>query len=152
MKKLKVGDIFEIETQNGFGYFQCMDIDKSKGELIKVFNKLYEIIPEELINIISVNDFYYYRFPLLNAYLKKIVRFVGNINIDTNFQIPKYMREEHKIRGDFLGWHIVNTETLFRKLVKELSDDEKMLSEYGIINDSYLKEKLETGWSPKNWI
>lgn len=151
MKRLKAGDIIEIKTTKGYGYFQCMIVDKTEGDLIKVFNKVFENPESNLDSILSVDDTYFFSFPLSYALKRKLVSIIGFKEIETDFQTPLFMRTKHIIRGEFLGWHIVNTNTLFRKLVKELSEEEKKLSEFGIVNDTYLIEKLDSGWSPSNW-
>ena len=61
------------------------------------------------------------------------------------------MRTEHNIRGEFLGWHIVDTETWQRQLVKTLSPEQKKLSPWGIWNDTLLIENLVNDWSLEKW-
>jgi hypothetical protein len=61
------------------------------------------------------------------------------------------MRIEHMVRGEFLGWHIVNTATWHNTLVKNLSSEEKKLSPWGIWNDTLLIERLTNDWSLENW-
>jgi hypothetical protein len=152
MKKNQIGDVFEITTNKGLGYFQCVNTHKTKGELIIVFNKLYSEEQKDLELIISVPDYYFYNFPLIYAWKRKLVRIVGNCSIPQKIEIPLFMRDKHIIRGEFLGWHIINTETLQIQLVQNLNEEQKNLSQFGIINDTFLKERLEAGWSPRNWV
>jgi hypothetical protein len=55
------------------------------------------------------------------------------------------------VRGEILGWHIVNAETLYHELVKELTDEQKLLSPWGCWNDTLLIEMLDEGFSLQNW-
>ena len=151
MSKIKLGDIFEIETKKGKAYFQCVHSHKVRGELIKVFNCLYEEQPPKIESVLLIKDFYYIGFPLIFAYKKNIVKKVGNIPLSNDFIYPKYMRDKHIVRGEFIGWHIIDTETLHNQLVKELTEEQKQLSPFGIVNDTYLKERLEEGWTLSKW-
>ena len=81
---------------------------------------------------------------------RKIVELVGFYPAN-GFKKPEYMRTEHNVRGEFLGWHIINTETWKRELVKSLSLEQKELSPWGVWNDTLLIERLVDNWSLKNW-
>ncbi|MGZ3777783.1 MAG: hypothetical protein ACXVI9_09375 [Mucilaginibacter sp.] len=151
MAKIELGDIFEIETAKGKAYFQCVKIDKSRGDLIKVFNKLYHERAEFIESVIKVKDNYFIGFPLGAAYRRKLIEKVGNISLPDDFELPKYMRSKHVIQGRFFGWHIINTSTWKRQLVEKLSEEQKQLSPWGIWNDTLLKESLESGWNLEKW-
>jgi hypothetical protein len=151
MGKINIGDVYEIETKKGKAYFQYCYMDNSKIEQIKVFNEIYKERPSELDEIIKNKASYFIGFPLGAAYRKKIVEFVGNKALPESFVRPIIRRSVHKIRGEFLGWFIINSETLQRELVKELNDDQKKLSPDGVCNDTFLIERLENGWSLENW-
>ncbi len=64
---------------------------------------------------------------------------------------PKFMRTKHLVRGVFLGWYIVNTDTLHHQLVQDLSPEEKMLSPWGIWNDTLLIQRLVENWELEQW-
>jgi len=151
MSKIELGDVFEINTNKGKAYFQCVKIDKVRGDLINVFNKLYNERPPSIDKVINVKDHYFIGFPLSAAYKRKLVEKVGNIPLPNDFELPKYMRDKHVIRREFLGWHIVDVSTLKRQFVEELSPEQKQLSPIGIYNDTLLKEMLERGWNLENW-
>ena len=61
------------------------------------------------------------------------------------------MRTEHIVRGEFLGWHIIDTDTWQRQLVKSLTREQKQLSPWGIWNDALLIENLVNDWSLEKW-
>lgn len=151
MSKIELGDIFEMSTKRGKAYFQCVKIDKFKGDLIKVFNKLYDERPLSIESITKVTDSYFIGFTISAAYKRKLVEKVGNVTLPKDFELPKYMRDKHVIRGEFLGWHIVDTNSLKRQFVERLSPEQKQLSPIGICNDTMLKEMLERGWNLENW-
>lgn len=70
----------------------------------------------------------------------------------SGFSKSKFVRTKHNVRGEFLGWHIVNTETWQRQLIESLSSEQKKLSPLGIWNDTLLIENLINYWSLENWI
>lgn len=151
MKKVDIGDIFEIETKKGKGYFQCVKLDKIRCDTVMVFNKLFKERP--LIELVtSVEDRYFIGFPLGAAFNRKLVEKVGHASLPNNFQLPTQAREEYIIRGELLGWHIIDIKTLKRELVKKLSPEQMKLSPLSIWNDTMLKETLESGWSLKDWV
>lgn len=151
MLKVELGDIFEIKTSKGNAYFQCVKLDKFKGDLIKVFNKLYNGRPSSIETVTNVTDFYFVGFVLSAAYKKRLVEKVGNIPLPNGFQLPQYMRDKHIVRGELLGWHIVEANTLKRQFVEKLSSEQKTYSPIGIYNDTLLREMLERGWNLENW-
>jgi len=50
-----------------------------------------------------------------------------------------------------LGWHIIDTETWQRQLVKTLTPEQKQLSPWGIWNDTLLIENLVDDWELEKW-
>jgi hypothetical protein len=151
MSKIELGDVFEINTNKGKAYLQCVKIDKLRGDLINVFNKLYNESPSSIDEVINVKDHYFIGFPLSVAYRRKLVKKIGNVPLPDDFELPKYMRDKHVVRKEVLGWHIVDVNTLKRQFVEKLSPEQKQLSPIGIYNDTLLKEMLECGWNLENW-
>ncbi len=152
--RLKLGDIFEIKTNRGYGYFQCVSTDKFKGELIKVFNLVFESKIKSVETLFSnVNDDdYYIGFPLKYAIKKKVVEYVDNVSLSNDFVLPRYTRSKHIIRGEFLGWHIKDNTTNIMTLVKELSKEQLKFSPDGIVNDTYLIDRLDENWKLEDWV
>ena len=149
MAKIKIGDIFEINTSKGKAYLHYVFKDETNGDLVRILSGLYSDRPAELESLASKKESFFLFFPLSAANRKKIVEKVGYYVSDITR--PKYMRTEHYIHGEFLGWHIINTDTWERELVKELSDDQKQLSPWGVWNDTLLIERLEEGWTLNSW-
>jgi hypothetical protein len=150
MARILVGDIFEINTPKGKAYLHYIHKDSVTGELIRVLKGLYSERPMDLDILAASEERYIISFPLSAAVKQKIVESVGYFAA-SNFSKPKLMRTEHNIRGEFLGWHLVDTETWQRQLVKKLSKEQKKLSPWGLWNDTLLVEKLVTNWSLEKW-
>lgn len=149
MARIKLGDIFELETSRGKVYLHYVYKDKLMGALVRVLNGFYKETPRDFRDIVNHNEKFVTFFPLSSAVSQKIVKKVENIPLI--YHKPLLMRSKHVVKGDFLGWHIINTETLQRELVKNLDDNQLKLSPWGICNDTFLIERLEQDWSLENW-
>jgi hypothetical protein len=150
MTKIKIGDIFEINTPKSKAYLHYIYKDKAMGDLIRVLPGLYSERPVSFDKLAASKEKFMIFFPLSAANKQKIVERVGYYPSD-NFGRPKYMRTEHIVKGDFLGWHIINTDTWERQLVKTLSTEQKQFSPWGIWNDTLLIERLVNGWSLEDY-
>jgi len=152
MKRVQIGDVFEIETPKGRGYFKYVYINvRNAVELIRVIPGLYSEELENMAGLVSPKEAFYVQFPVKAAYWRKIVRLIGNYEVLAGLELPpKQMRTTHIIRGEFICWHIVDYETLHITSVKELTDEQKKLSPWGIWNDTLLIEKLVEGWMPED--
>lgn len=151
MKKIKEGDIFEINTPKGKAYLHYIYKDKVIGELIRVLPGLFNDKPVDINKLVALEEEQFMVFfPLAYAYKKKIVQLTGEYP-STSFTKPKFMRTEFFVKGEFLGWHIIDTDSWQRVLVKNLSEDQQKLSPWGIWNDTLLIEKLTDNWNLENW-
>lgn len=150
MAKMIIGNIYEINTEKGKAYLHYIFKDDELGELVRVLPGLYSEKPTNFNELVESEELFSVFFPLSFANKKKIVEFVGNYS-DKKFTKPNYMRSEHIVKGEFLGWHIVNTDTWERQLVKKLSQEQKTLSPWGIWNDTLLVERLVGNWKLSEW-
>lgn len=150
MSKIKIGDVFSIETKKGTVYFEYVYEKKSLGSLLKIYSGIHnESI--SIDEILLLKERFYVFFPLKAAKNRKIVFKVG-FNSGFKEYLPKYMRnEDYNREGDFVGWEIVNTTSLKRKYRKSLRFGFKNLSPWGIWNDTLLIEVLESDFSSTNW-
>ncbi|MDQ3711925.1 MAG: hypothetical protein M3388_06870 [Acidobacteriota bacterium] len=112
MRKFIFGDLFEIKTKKGFGYFQYVFDEIDKIQIIRVLTNHFTEQLESFTEIVNEKEFYYIHFPLVTAFNLKLISFAGNYAIPSSVIKPKYMRTTHTIRGKMLGWHIVDTLTL----------------------------------------
>jgi hypothetical protein len=93
MFRIGLGDIFEINTNEGKAYFQYVKIDKIRGDLINVFNKLYDSRPSHIEIVTNVKDHYYVRFSLITAYKRKLIEKVGYIPLPVSLELPHCYRK-----------------------------------------------------------
>jgi hypothetical protein len=149
-KEINYGDVFSIKTTKGLTYLQYVAKDRFGIEQIRVLAGSFKSECTDVLGLVESTEQFIVGFPLLAAYKRKIVNFVGSYPLN-NFKSPKFFRTRHNVRGEILGWHIVNAETLYHELVKELTDEQKLLSPWGCWNDTLLIEMLDEGFSLQNW-
>ena len=153
MKKITIGDVFSINTPKGIAYFQYVYKDSDGIELIRILPGLFSNIPADLGDLVRQKELFFISFPLSAAYRKKIVELVGGYSIPEDFQRPKFMRIRNADRdGNLINWYIVDTDTLKREKVLELTEEQKKLSPWGSWNDTFLIERLTEGWTLDKWV
>lgn len=151
MKKIQLGNIYQMDTDKGLILFQLVDIPidtRNDVETTKVSYTLYNTIPEKIDDIFN-EGFFFVRFPVKAALRRKIINVVGFFSLGDNFELPKQERTEHFFKDGF--WIISNREDGKFIEVEHLDDHQKLLSPSAVWNDTYLKERLEEGWRLENW-
>ncbi|EPD51088.1 hypothetical protein HMPREF1210_02279 [Paenisporosarcina sp. HGH0030] len=152
MKRLKIGDVFEIVTSNGIGLFQYVHKDETIGELIRILPCLFKegyVIEDE---IVKKKELYLIHFPLGTALNQKLVTKKGSYTIPQDFKLPKKFRSEHMVNGEFICWHIIDYDTWKREKVERMTEEQKQLSPWGTWNDTLLKLRLAEGWTLDRWF
>lgn len=150
MKKNSLGDIFFVETSNGYALLQYLFEDHRIGSLIRVFEGFFEDVNKIDFNQILIKKFDLF-FPLEFMLKKKMIGRVDGINLRID-AFPLKMKEPFIVRGEFKGWYIINIDDWKRELSIDLSNEEKEYSEWGIWNFQLLLERLETNWTPKQEV
>jgi hypothetical protein len=149
--KLTKGDVFSIETKKGLGFLQYLETSIFKIDYIRVLDFISESgnITQEEIN---QPERWCIEFPLKVAIRRKLVEKVDNFLLPESFIIPKYSRTKHIIKGEFKGWFIVNRNSWKLTFVEKLNDNQMQLSPSGIMNDTLIKERLESDWKLSKWV
>lgn len=153
LKKVKLGDVFQLKTTTGYAYFQCAkEAPAIDSEIIRVFNVTFESVDKvDFKQLLAEKEAYLIQFPIKYALKKNIVEYIGNYQLPQDFVLPRYYRTTHIIKGEFKCWHIVDSETLERRSISNLSDEEMMLSPWGMWNDTLLVERIVNKWELKDW-
>ncbi len=154
LPKIRFGDVFEIQTTKGVAYFQCVkETPANEVETIRVLPGVYGVTETlDIEKLVEKKELYFIQFVLKYAVKKKCVKPVGNYKVPEQVIVPRYYRDTHIVRGVFVCWHIVDSETLKRRSVEKLSEEEKMLSEWGVWNDTLLAERIAEGWTLDKWV
>jgi len=152
--KVKYGDVFQLALSNGYGYIQCVkEAPKTECEIVRVLSGVY--VQDDFSNINSIvsnKEVFFLQIPVKYALKQNLLKPVGNCIVPSGSEAPRFYRTEHTVGSEFICWHIVDAVTLQRRAVKELSAEEKKLSEWGIVTIPDLVEKIETGWIPEVWV
>lgn len=82
----------------------------------------------DLDELIKQKELYFVQFPLKYAVKKKCVFLAGNFIASEQVSVPRCYRTAHKIKEEFICWHIVDNETLIRESIEKLSEKEINLS------------------------
>jgi len=148
--KIQVGDIFSIKTNNGYGFIQYVESSETFGEYVRILAPLKgeKNITQAEINQMERWNIY---FPLKIAHRRKIIEFIGEYKLPSNYVAHENTRIEHNIRGEHLGWRIVNRKTLAAEFKEKLDAKDLKLSPHGTFNDTLIIEYLESNWELKNW-
>jgi hypothetical protein len=148
--KIEAGDVFSIKTSIGFGFLQYVETDILKIEYVRVLtsiNKEEVIIQKE----VDLKERWCISFPLKEAIRKNKVSKIGSYKIPIDYITFDYARSQHIVRGEHLGWHIVNRKSLKRELKNTLEKEDLKLSPHGVFNDVLIIEYLEKDWKIEDW-
>lgn len=151
---VKYGDVFKLKLNNGVGLIQCVkEAPKTECEIIRAIPGIYDEEPmREISSIIMKKELFFLQFPVKHAVKQKLLESIGNFPVPSSSAAPRYFRTEHNIGTNFIAWHIIDSETMQIRSVKNLSAEEQKLSEWDIISIPDLAEKIESGWTPEDWL
>lgn len=112
MKKAKLGDVFSIKVPNGFKLFQWAYSIPQKGDYIRVFDGLFQSIPNDIDAIVCSPHSYIISFYVSRAYRIGLAQNLGNFPIPERYPFPKFqirfrLNQETK-RVD--GIHVMNSD------------------------------------------
>ena len=155
MQKVRSGDVYQIQATEGVCFIQCVkeSTTKMRSDIVRVLPSVFALTTElDVEAIASQKELFFSELPLKYAARKKLLSFVGNYEIPAGSEAPSFYRTEHIIGSEFLGWHIVDSETWHRKLVTTLSPDDIKLSPWGMISIPDIVERIENNWTPSEWV
>jgi len=152
MKRLKIGDLIEIQTNIGIFYALYTHKHRMYGALIRIFDKIYERRPENLQGVISEKVRFSTFFPLKAALSKGIFVAVGNYVVSPELQKFPIFRSgtpDQKTKK-VKNWWFWDGENEWK--VGELNQEQKKIPIRGVWNDTLLIKRIESGWLPENDI
>ena len=149
MRRIKLGDIFEIATPKGLAYAQYTHKHKEFGELVRVFNGQHTVRPNDLRNVMAEVQFLCF-FPLQTAVNRDLVTIAGNA------PIPKEAAEFPTFRSGIVDpttgkveqWWFWDGEKAWR--VGTLTPKQRKMPIRGIWNDTLIIERIVDGWTAEN--
>lgn len=144
--KPKLGDVYEVEVDGGYGYLHYIGKHKGYGDTIRVSPRVFTIRPS--IDGKLFEDAYVTFYPVGAAIAERLIAPVGNlrpIDIPTTLRRPGAILER-QIRT----WIIESPQK--EKVLSTLSEGDKSLPIAEIWNHELLKESIRRGWRPEKVV
>lgn len=147
-KRLKPGDVLQIQLENSYSYIQFVGKHADYGDVIRVLSRRYPIPCHDPAAI--ANDTGYLAFyPAQAALRHDLVLIVGTVALPDGVDIPTVLRRRGNIdrHGKVLTW-IIERDGI--DTVREvLSDEERALPIASIWNHEMLLWRISENWRPE---
>lgn len=150
--RIKLGDLFIIETEKHTCLLQYSYYDEACGYLVRVFVFHKGYVFDNFENIINkkedFNVFFFLKFALKDGSVKK----VGNFSVPDIFLIPNYMRDKSIFNNSKYKWRIVPLDPTKRQIpIEELNEEQVKLSPYQMWYSEGFIEAIDSGFSLETW-
>jgi hypothetical protein len=154
MKRVRIGDIVEIETKKGLAYAIYTHKHATPpyyGALIQVFDKLYDSPPADMTEVASNPIRFAVFFPVGPAVNRNLVEVFGRVPIPERLKPWPIFRNGHidPRTQKVPEWWLKNLETKQSWYVGVLTPEQRKLPILELWNDTLLKERIEEGWRPE---
>ncbi len=144
-KRIKIGDIIEIDTSNGNAYAQFTHKHPKYGSLIRVLPGVFETTLTSFESVINEEPQFITFFPLSAAVNKGIVKVVANFKVPKRaLKFPIFKTGVPDNSGKVKIWWLWDGEKEWK--VGILSNEQDHYPLRGIINDTLLVERIQNGW------
>lgn len=156
--KFQPGDVFEIKTPVGLGFFQYTHQCAGMGELVRVLPGLYKSRPEHLSGLVHQQELYYVHVTLEAACQECIVCKVGHEKLPKSATSFPIMRKPGmpNAEGTVPVWFIGNGAKMSTlddmrqlKKVAVLTADQRRLSIKVLWPPNVMVERIAWGWTPE---
>lgn len=149
MTRIKIGDLVEISTREGFAYAQYINRHRSYGALLRVFRELHQVRPPDLDRVLEGEVQFVCVFPLQSAVSQRIVHVAGNGRVPAEAaKLPVFRNGVMDPRtGKVAVWWFWDGEREWK--VGSLTEEQKRMPLLGCWNDTLLSERIVAGWRPE---
>ena len=147
--RVRIGDIVEITTKRGLAYAQYTHRHRRYGALLRVLEGLCEERPGSFRGLAGGKMRFHTFFPLQAAVNRGIVAIVGNESVpDHAKDFPVFRAGVVDPRTGRVGvWWLWDGKNEWR--VGELTSEQRKMPIRGVVNDTILIERIESGWTPE---
>ena len=106
MRRAKLGDVYAMQVTNGYKLIQWAYEVPHWGKYIRVFEGLYDTIPENVQEIVCGEHSYIVGFHISRAYRIGLVQFIENIPVPDKYPLPQYRLSfwGRQMKGSFGVW------------------------------------------------
>src|SRR5437016_426711 len=145
-KKATIGDLIEIPTSRGFAYAQYTHQHPQWGGLVRVFDTMFQERPKDP-SVITDGAVRFSTFlPIRTAVHRGTFDIVGNYSIaPENRQFPVFRNGVPNPKTKKVSvWWLWDGDKEWK--VGELTPEQRQLPILAVWNDTFLVERVETGW------
>lgn len=148
MARSKVGDIVEISTGRGLAYAHHTHRHTQYGSLLRVFSGFDVERPVDIVSVAARPVQFSTFFPLNAALTRKIVEIAGHAPVHSSLtQFPTFRSGVIDPRSGVVGnWWLWDGENEW--CTGALTADQRQFPVLGIVNDTFLVERIEEEWNP----
>ena len=145
MKKIKIGDLFEIQTTKGLVYGQYTHRNDKYGALIRIFSGFYQTRPIDLKEITLQPLQFTVFFPIQSAVNAGLIVYCGHSEVTPEnaifpiFRSANFSKEAKRGLDDWWIWDGV----ISKRLGRVLTEEEKKYPVKGIVSHPLLIEYAE---------
>jgi len=110
MPRAKIGDAYAVKVPNGYKIIQWAYHIERYGRFIRVFDGLYDTIPDHIAWIVAGEHSYVTDLFVGRAYRIGLLQWLGNFPVPEKYPVPEYRLEFCRDRhGDVYQINIENT-------------------------------------------
>lgn len=90
MRRAKLGDVYCFKVPNGYKLVQWAYYIPKRGHYLRVFEGLYDAIPDDIAPIVKGPHNYIIAFHISRAYTLGLAEWMGNYPVPEEFPFPKF--------------------------------------------------------------
>lgn len=148
MKKLQIGDVFELETPKGLAYLQYTHDTKSDGALVRVLRGTYPTRPP-IAPIVKEREQFFAFVPIAASVRQSLIRAVAH------YPVPEHARKFPLFKScAFAGlgrpqrWDLWDGERV-TDVPGRLTHEQRALPIREVVTPSLLADRIAEGWAPE---
>jgi hypothetical protein len=146
--KVKIGDIIEIPTSKGLAYAQYTHQHEMYGGLIRILDGFFISRPINFDELVKRKHKFVVFFPVRAAISRKIFEIVAHCEIPEEASNFPVFRDGLPDRvGKVTNWWLWDGKKEW--MIGRLTDEQRKFPIRGILNDTALIERIESGWTPE---
>lgn len=146
MSRLRLGDVFEIPTSEGFACFQYINSAEQYGSLIRVFSGVHVRSAVDAADTNRSDVQFLCFFPVKAAVAMGVVSRIGNAEIPPEYRDFPVFRAGvvNPVSGKVDHWWFWDGTREWP--VGDLTESQRRMPIRGVWNDTLLVERIESGW------
>lgn len=90
MQRPKLGDVYSVKVPNGYKIIQWAYHIEKYGRLVRVFDSLYEKVPENISDIVAGPHSYVISIHVGKAYQLGLLEWQGHYSVPSEYPTPEY--------------------------------------------------------------